>query len=44
MPRLPGCDSWQSVAAGLLAVPALALTRAAQSGDTVEAAGRWVGA
>jgi 4-hydroxy-tetrahydrodipicolinate synthase len=33
---LAGCDTWYSVAAGLLAVPALALTRAAQSGDAVE--------
>ena len=35
---LAGCDTWYSVAAGLLAAPALALTRAAQSGDAVEAA------
>ncbi|PBB14286.1 dihydrodipicolinate synthase family protein [Mesorhizobium loti] len=33
---LAGCDTWYSVAAGLLAVPALALTRAAQSGDAAE--------
>ena len=35
---LAGCDTWYSVAAGLLAAPALALTRAAQSDDAVEAA------
>ncbi|WP_455875012.1 dihydrodipicolinate synthase family protein [Rhizobium yanglingense] len=35
---LAGCDTWYSVAAGLLAGPALALTRAAQAGDIVEAA------
>lgn len=31
---LAGCDTWYSVVAGLLPAPALALTRAAQSGDT----------
>jgi len=35
---MAGCDAWYSVAAGLLPVPALALTRAAQAGDHVEAA------
>jgi 4-hydroxy-tetrahydrodipicolinate synthase len=35
---LAGCDTWYSVSAGLLAAPALALTRAAQSGDAVETA------
>ncbi|CAN7503040.1 dihydrodipicolinate synthase family protein [Neorhizobium tomejilense] len=35
---LAGCDTWYSVAAGLLPGPALALTRAAQAGDIVEAA------
>ncbi len=34
---LAGCDTWYSVAAGLLAGPALTLTRAAQVGDSVEA-------
>jgi len=33
---LAGCDTWYSVAAGLLAGPALALTRAAQAADIVE--------
>lgn len=31
---LAGCDAWYSVVAGLSPVPALALTRAAQAGDT----------
>ncbi len=31
---LAGCDTWYSVVAGLLPAQALALTRAAQSGDT----------
>lgn len=35
---LAGCDTWYSVAAGLMAAPAVALTRAAQSGDAAEAA------
>lgn len=35
---LAGCDTWYSVVAGLLPAPALALTRAAQSGEAVEAA------
>jgi 4-hydroxy-tetrahydrodipicolinate synthase len=35
---LAGCDTWYSVVAGLLPAPALALTRAAQSGNTAEAA------
>jgi len=30
---LAGCDAWYSVVAGVLPVPALALTRAAQAGD-----------
>ncbi|WP_064695047.1 dihydrodipicolinate synthase family protein [Rhizobium aegyptiacum] len=34
---LAGCDTWYSVAAGLLPAPALALTRAAQSGDAMTA-------
>ncbi len=33
---LAGCDCWYSVVAGLLPVEALALTRAAQAGDTAE--------
>ncbi|MUZ75891.1 dihydrodipicolinate synthase family protein [Agrobacterium vitis] len=33
-----GCDTWYSVVAGLLPTPALALTRAAQSGDKETAA------
>jgi 4-hydroxy-tetrahydrodipicolinate synthase len=35
---LAGCDAWYSVVAGLLPAPALALTRAAQAGDSTEAA------
>jgi 4-hydroxy-tetrahydrodipicolinate synthase len=35
---LAGCDAWYSVVAGLLPAPALALTRAAQAGDRLEAA------
>ena len=35
---LAGCDTWYSVAAGLLPGPALALTRAARAGDIVETA------
>ncbi len=35
---LAGCDTWYSVAAGLLPAPALALTRAARAGDIVETA------
>lgn len=35
---LAGADSWYSVVGGLLPVPALALTRAAQKGDAAEAA------
>jgi 4-hydroxy-tetrahydrodipicolinate synthase len=31
---LAGCDAWYSVVAGLLPAPALALTRAAQAGDS----------
>jgi 4-hydroxy-tetrahydrodipicolinate synthase len=34
---LAGCACWYSVVAGLLPAPALALTRAAQAGDTSEA-------
>lgn len=34
---LAGADAWYSVVAGLLPAPALALTRAAQSGNTAEA-------
>ncbi|PYE89527.1 dihydrodipicolinate synthase family protein [Phyllobacterium leguminum] len=34
---LAGCDAWFSVVAGLLPGPALKLTRAAQTGDAVEA-------
>jgi 4-hydroxy-tetrahydrodipicolinate synthase len=34
---LAGSDAWYSVVAGLLPVPALALTRAGQSGNSVEA-------
>ncbi|AYG65432.1 MULTISPECIES: dihydrodipicolinate synthase family protein [unclassified Rhizobium] len=34
---LAGCDAWYSVIAGLLPAEALALTRAAQAGDTAEA-------
>ena len=34
---LAGADAWYSVVAGLLPAPALALTRAAQAGDMVEA-------
>jgi 4-hydroxy-tetrahydrodipicolinate synthase len=33
---LAGCDAWYSVIAGLLPAEALALTRAAQAGDTAE--------
>ena len=33
---LAGCDAWYSVIAGLLPEPALALTRAARSGDEAE--------
>jgi 4-hydroxy-tetrahydrodipicolinate synthase len=33
---LAGCDAWYSVVAGLLPAPALALTRAAQTGDRSE--------
>jgi 4-hydroxy-tetrahydrodipicolinate synthase len=35
---LAGCDTWYSVVAGLLPAPALALTRAAQSGEAAQAA------
>lgn len=35
---LAGCDAWYSVVAGLLPEPALALTRAAQAGDTAAVA------
>jgi 4-hydroxy-tetrahydrodipicolinate synthase len=35
---LAGCDAWYSVVAGLLPVPALALTRAAEAGNAVEVA------
>lgn len=35
---IAGCDLWYSVLAGVLPVPCLVLTRAAQSGDTATAA------
>ena len=35
---LAGCDAWYSVVVGLMPAPALALTRAAQAGDSAEAA------
>ncbi|MDI6027094.1 dihydrodipicolinate synthase family protein [Corticibacterium sp. UT-5YL-CI-8] len=34
---LAGCDAWYSVVAGLLPMPAMRLTRAAQAGDKAEA-------
>ena len=34
---MAGCDAWYSVVAGLLPGPALALTRAGQAGDGLEA-------